>query len=210
MGERGYRLSGGEKQRIAHRAPPAQGAAGRRARRGDRAPRRRERGRRPARARRDARGSHLDRDRAPAVHDPQRRRDPRRRATARSSTAARTTSCSRAAGCTATSTRPSSRPRSPAGRRGAPRRARDGVDPARLPREPVPLAVRRGDAHARARGRRGRRPRSPRRAWRSWRARSPPRTSSRSRSCAGSTCAPTSPSAFTAELARRRRTSCSR
>ena len=61
------------------RPAAAQGALDRRPRRGDRPPRQRVRGRGPAGARRGARGTYVARDRAPALHRPQRRPDPRAR-----------------------------------------------------------------------------------------------------------------------------------
>ena len=79
VGERGYRFSGGEKQRIAIartilRNPPvlildeATSLAGHR-----------DRARRPAGARRALARAHHDRDRPPALDDPRRRPDPRPR-----------------------------------------------------------------------------------------------------------------------------------
>ena len=62
-----------------HRPAAAQGAADRRARRGDRPPRLRVRGGGAAGARRRARGPHVAGDRAPALDGPQRRPDPGRR-----------------------------------------------------------------------------------------------------------------------------------
>ena len=96
VGERGYRFSGGEKQRIAIartilRNPPvlvldeATSALDNETERAVQAG-----------ARRPGRGAHDDRDRPPAVDDPRRRPDRGARAGARSSSAARTTSLDRA------------------------------------------------------------------------------------------------------------------
>ena len=94
VGDRGYRLSGGEKQRIAIARLLLKAPRHRRARRSHRAPRLRVGGRGAACARNRAHRSHLDRDRAPPVHRARRRPDPGRRRRAASSSAARTTSCS--------------------------------------------------------------------------------------------------------------------
>ncbi len=79
VGERGYRFSGGEKQRMAIartvlRNPPVLDP-----RRGHLGARHRNRARRAARPRRPLPRAHHDRDRPPALHDPRRRPDPRAR-----------------------------------------------------------------------------------------------------------------------------------
>ena len=79
IGERGYRLSGGEKQRVALARLHAQGARHRGPRRGDGAPRLGVRGGGPARAARDAGRAHVPRDRPPALHRAGGRRAPRHR-----------------------------------------------------------------------------------------------------------------------------------
>ena len=76
VGERGYRLSGGEKQRLAIARLLLKAPERRRARRGHRAPGLRERGGRPAGPGHGAGGSHLAGGRPPAVDDPRRGPDP--------------------------------------------------------------------------------------------------------------------------------------
>ena len=76
VGDRGYRLSGGEKQRLAIARVLLKAPGHRDPRRGDRAPGQRVRGRRAAGAGRRAGRPDVAGDRAPAVHHPQRRPDP--------------------------------------------------------------------------------------------------------------------------------------
>ena len=108
VGERGYRMSGGEKQRLAIARLLLEGPRDRDPRRSDVASRLRIRGRDPARVRRGAAGPHRDRDRAPAVDDRRRRPDRRRRRGAASSRPGPTPSSSPAAASTPTCTAPSS------------------------------------------------------------------------------------------------------
>ena len=92
VGERGYRFSGGEKQRIAiARTDPAQ-PADPRPRRGDELARHRDGAARAGGARPARRGADDDRDRAPPLDRPRRRPDRRPRRAAASSSAARTRS----------------------------------------------------------------------------------------------------------------------
>ena len=79
VGDRGYRLSGGEKQRVALRAAVVEGAGDRRLGRSDRPPGLRIGGSGPKSPRPGARRPHVARHRPPLVDDPQRRPDPRPR-----------------------------------------------------------------------------------------------------------------------------------
>ena len=76
VGDRGYRLSGGEKQRLAIARVLLKAPGHRDPRRGDRAPGQRVGGRRAARAGHRAGRPDVAGDRPPAVDDPQRRPDP--------------------------------------------------------------------------------------------------------------------------------------
>ena len=108
VGDRGHRLSGGEKQRLAIARLLLKGPGARRPRRGHRAPRQRVRGRRPAGPRPRAGRPHGPGHRPPAVHRARRRPDPRRRRRPRRRARHATTSCSPAAASTPTCTAPSS------------------------------------------------------------------------------------------------------
>ena len=79
VGERGYRLSGGEKQRLAIARMLLKDPADRDPRRGHQPPRQRERVAGAAGARHRARGPHRPRHRPPAVHHRRRRPHPRAR-----------------------------------------------------------------------------------------------------------------------------------
>ena len=79
VGERGYKLSGGEKQRAGARARRAARSAPAHSRRGDVVARLAVRGADPEGARAAARRPHEPRHRAPAQHDPARGSDPRPR-----------------------------------------------------------------------------------------------------------------------------------
>ena len=113
VGDRGYRLSGGEKQRVALARLLLKAPAVVRARRGHRASRLRVGGRRPASARPRPGRPHLAGHRPPAVHHPRGRPDPghRRRPGPRARPARR--AARGREGCTPTCTGPSSPARSP-------------------------------------------------------------------------------------------------
>ena len=92
VGERGYKLSGGEKQRIAIARVAPEGPADPDPRRGDVGPRHCVRAAHPGRVRAADGGPDDDRDRAPPLDDPARGPDPRRTTAGGSSSAARTPS----------------------------------------------------------------------------------------------------------------------
>ena len=107
VGERGYRMSGGEKQRLAIARLLLKNPRDRDPRRGDVASRLRVGGRDPARVRRSAARPHRDRHRAPPVDDRRRRPDRRRRRADASSRPALTANSWPARASTPTCTAPS-------------------------------------------------------------------------------------------------------
>ena len=144
VGERGVKLSGGQRQRVGHRpghpGQPPRAHPGR----GHLEPGQRGGGADPGRAPGAAPRAHHVRDRAPAVHHPQRRPDPGAGRRGASWSGAPTRSCSRWAGCTAGSTRSSTgswRTSSSTRERSPPRR-REGRS-SRARRQPCEVMVRR-------------------------------------------------------------------
>ena len=113
VGERGYKLSGGEKQRIAIARVAAQGSADPHPRRGDVGPRHGVGAAHPGRVRAADGRPHDDRHRPPPVDDPASRPDPglrawpHRRAWHARRAASRATACT--PGCTASSSWPIAR-----------------------------------------------------------------------------------------------------
>ena len=94
VGERGYRFSGGEKQRLAHRPYDPARPAGAHPRRGDQRAGHPYRTRRAAGHRRPVRGPHHPHHRPPALHRPRRRPDRGARRADVSPSAAPTRNCS--------------------------------------------------------------------------------------------------------------------